>query len=140
MKRVIIILISTAIFFLGCNKDDASTNPYSNRLSIGLGINDKMELTGISTSFPRFTYNLWFRLESSSDMINKNIWISLEKIESNNNKIMIFDENRGLISDTSYFYINSFSVEQAGSYTLKGYLEDSGKKTLIASSNFSIAN
>ncbi len=99
-----------------------------------------MELTGISTSFPRFTYNLWFRLESSSDMINKNIWISLEKIESNNNKIMIFDENRGLISDTSHFYINSFSVEQAGSYTLKGYLEDSGKKTLIASSNFSIAN
>ena len=136
MKRFIFFALIGLAIITGCSKsDDNSSNSFSDKLTIGNGMNaSNFTLIAEGTSFLS-TDILYFRLESKDDMAGSAIQI---KIENNNGGVYSLKNTIEIANPQSYGHIliSNISTLAAGQYRLTGILKANSKS--VASVNITV--
>ena len=134
------ILVFVIMFtFSNCKKDDKTTSEFSNKITLGTGVEatNAFNLTGESSTFYEVGGNalIYFRLESADDMGGATVELDFETTGGS----LINTISRPAAQNYGNIMVSSFVWEwETGNYTVKAYLQETNSRKFIASKDFTI--
>ena len=137
--QFIFTILLLTILFIGCNKDDATTNSnqFTDNLTLGSGLNtsNPFQLTGKSTTFSGSSVIIYWRLESKDDMAGSAVSIKIEKLV---NGSYTTAQSFPYTNPQSYGHImlSTFVWTQTGSFRATGILTATSKT--VATREFTV--
>ncbi len=131
MKKYAGLLFAMLLMGIACEKDDSSTDTFSNSLALGTGLNpaNAFELSGQGTVFQAGSL-IYFRLESKDDMAGTPVRIHIKEVTTQVSVQFDFPS----LQDYGHIYLSSFTVPAPGNYIATGILVEGDKA--IATVNF----
>jgi len=132
MKKYVFLLLAIALF-TGCSKKSTDSNPYSNSLQLGTGINatSLFDLTGVGTTFYANT-TIYFRLESADDQGGSSITIQIYNSDGSSYKSFTYTNDQSY----GHIFLSYFLIPDPRKYTAKGIIVNGNKA--VASTSFTI--
>jgi hypothetical protein len=136
----VFVLLFLIIIISGCKKDSSptTTSEFSNKLNIGTSVDySKFLIIGETATFTRtgLYANIFWRLESASDMGGSAVNIKIEKISGTT---YTTDTVANYPSPQSYGHImiSNISLQHTGSFRMTGILVNGN--VAVASTNFTV--